>query len=251
MNTNPPLDQFSQDAGAYVLGALSVQERHQFELHLRGCPRCAQSVRDLAGLPGLLATVPEAVAEAGPAGPAPDTLLPALIRQVRRGQRRRRWLTAAAAAAAAAVLSVGGLTLAGGPPSGSTDALPPSVTTGTTPAHSTQARSMTVLAPTGLRASLSVQDVAWGSRLELRCTYPTSADMIPPASSVGEQPEYQPPEYQLMLRSTTGRTQRLATWRAVPGKTITITGATSWTRADIADMQVQTTSGQPLLGLTG
>lgn len=251
MNDSPELDKFREDGGAYVLGALSLQERHQFELHLRDCARCARAVRELAGLPGLLATVPQAVAEAEPAGPAPDTLLPWLIRQVRRRQRRRRWLTAVAAAAVAAVLSVGGLTLVAVQSTGTTGARSPSAATET---HTGPARSMTVLAPTGMRASLSLQHVTWGTRLELRCTYPASTaptGVTWSAGRGGEQPKYQLPTYQLVLRSTIDKTQRVATWRAVPGKTITLTGVTSWSPADIADVQVQTASGQPLLGLIG
>jgi len=43
--------------GAYVLGALSPGERQEFERHLLGCEECSRSVRELAGLPGLLALV--------------------------------------------------------------------------------------------------------------------------------------------------------------------------------------------------
>ena len=46
------------DDGAYVLGALSPEDRVAFERHLPGCRECQRSVRELAGLPGLLARVP-------------------------------------------------------------------------------------------------------------------------------------------------------------------------------------------------
>lgn len=245
-------DRFSEYAGAYVLGALSPQERHEFETHLRECPDCADCVQDFAGLPGLLATVPRAVAEAQPVGPLPDTLLPALIRQVRGRERRRRWFTAAAAAAVAAALSVGGLTLAGVPgEQGTTTAgSSTSSTSPGTPAPSLPGTAMAVVGHTPLRADLALEQVPWGTRLDLHCTYPAGVfepgepSPYPPSGGGGEEPAYE-----LVVRSTEGDVQQVATWQAVPGKTITVTGATAWPRADIASVQVRTGSGRPLLQL--
>ena len=102
--------------GAYVLGALSPEERVAFERHLPDCAECARSVRELAGLPGLLARVPVEIVdpELEPL-PVPETLLPAVVRQARQSQRRRRWVTSAlvAAAAAIAIGAVGVSTLGG------------------------------------------------------------------------------------------------------------------------------------------
>ena len=91
--------------GAHVLGSLSPTERKEFEQHLTGCKECARNVRQLAGLPGLLARVDRAVLEdPDVAVPVPDTLLPALVRDVRRVGRRRTLVTAGLAAAAAVVV---------------------------------------------------------------------------------------------------------------------------------------------------
>ena len=60
---------FEYDAGSYVLGALSPEDRVAFERHLPGCPACAQSVRELAGLPGLLSRIPAETFEAERSGP--------------------------------------------------------------------------------------------------------------------------------------------------------------------------------------
>lgn len=251
MNDDDGRDEFSDYDGAYVLGALSARERDQFELHLNECPRCTEAVERLAGLPSLLATVPRAVAEAEPVGPTPDLLLHSLIREVRSRERRRRWLTAAAAAAVAAVLSVAGLTYAGGPSAGTAGSQPSGGTSQPASAHPVLATPMTVLAATQMRAGIVLQDVAWGTRVELRCSYPPNprpgdADAPwPPGSGADAAPTYQ-----LVVRSTTGEVQRLVTWRAVPGTTITVTGATSWSHGDIASVQVQSGSGQPLLGIS-
>lgn len=48
-------DEFATYDAAYVLGALSPEDRQAFEQHLQECDRCAAAVRELAGLPGLLA----------------------------------------------------------------------------------------------------------------------------------------------------------------------------------------------------
>ena len=47
--------EFAHHDGAYVLGSLSPADRSAFERHLAGCADCALGVRELAGLPGLLA----------------------------------------------------------------------------------------------------------------------------------------------------------------------------------------------------
>lgn len=51
-------DPYSEWDAAYVLGALSVSDRHEFDRHLSGCRSCAQAVNQLAALPGLIAAVP-------------------------------------------------------------------------------------------------------------------------------------------------------------------------------------------------
>ncbi|MEQ6903775.1 zf-HC2 domain-containing protein, partial [Nocardioides sp. YIM 152588] len=86
-------DPYAHDDAAYVLGALSPEERRAFEEHLTGCAECARAVREVAGVPGLLARLDAsafAVPEELP--PVPDTLLPRLLARVRRRRRRARVL---------------------------------------------------------------------------------------------------------------------------------------------------------------
>ena len=45
---------WAMTGGVYVLGALPPGERLAFEEHLSGCVECTATVRELAGLPGLL-----------------------------------------------------------------------------------------------------------------------------------------------------------------------------------------------------
>lgn len=83
--------------GSYVLGALSPQEHGEFERHLHHCAECSRSVDEMASLPALLALVPAGDADRQ-AGDPPRTLLPGLVRQVRRSARRRAAAVATVAA---------------------------------------------------------------------------------------------------------------------------------------------------------
>jgi len=228
--------------GSYVLGALSPADRQAFEEHLGDCPGCARAVQQLAGLPGLLARVDPGVLEDPPAGerqePVPPTLLPALVARVRRNRRRRTTTTLAAAAAAAAVVVVGALGMAGA--LGGRDAPGQAPPTATSAVPATP-EPMHGLGGTSLTASVGLAPVAWGTRLDLTCSY-----------AAGPRYERHPAErYALLVRTREGRLQQVATWRAVPGRTIRLTGATSSTRADIAAVEVRTAAGRPVLRLRG
>jgi anti-sigma factor RsiW len=104
------------DVGAYVIDALEPQERQGVRAHLEVCPACAAEVRDLAGLPALLATVPPP----GPALPPPEPSEVAFLRLRRSAAvappphrappgTPRRWLLVAAAVV---VLGASGVTAA-------------------------------------------------------------------------------------------------------------------------------------------
>lgn len=107
-------DRFALLDAAYVLGALSPEERREFEEHLAGCRSCQAAVAELAGIPGLLAQVsPEDAAmlaaqtsQAEEENAPPQTLRSRITEQ---RTRRRRLVTALAAAAAVLVLIAGGI----------------------------------------------------------------------------------------------------------------------------------------------
>lgn len=223
--------------GSYVLGALSPAERQEFEQHLRGCDECSRSVRELAGLPGLLARV-EADVVAAPAAlvPVPDTLLPALVREVRRSRRRRTLLTVGLAAAAAVAVTVGSLAVTGAlGGDGAPEASPPASSAPASPAQ-----EMVQVGQDDVGASVSFASVAWGTRLDLTCSYE-------PGTGWGE-PEHAP-TYSLLVRTTDGRLQQVATWRALPGRTMRLSAATAASRADIESVEVRTADGVPILRL--
>ena len=233
------------DDGAYVLGALSPEDRIAFERHLPGCPECAQSVRELAGLPGLLARVPVDILDPEQLPmPVPDTLLPALVRRVHRSQRRRTWITGGlvAAAAAIAIGAVGIATMSGdddGPPgAGSTLAPTASPTAGPTTAAPVL---MTPVGSEPISGWLSLTQVGWGTRLDLECSYAQESDAY-------RDPSWS--TYTMYVHTADGGTEQVASWKAVPGKTMRLSAATASDRDDITNVEVRTAAGATVLQLS-
>ncbi|MFZ5870165.1 MAG: zf-HC2 domain-containing protein [Actinomycetota bacterium] len=219
-------DPYAQDAGAYVLGALDPAARLEFERHLRACAECSRSVTELAGLPALLATVPRDVAEQlgeeDVTEPAPPGLLDAVLARVdhARGTRRhRRLLFVAAAAVALLAAVVGGVVAA---------------RDGEAPDVRTVALQETVDGPLAVTARM--EQVAWGTRIELDCRYEAAAS-----------PYATPPVYALVVRDDSGNVEQVATWRAVPGRDVTVQAATAVPRDRIAALEVRTSDGRTVL----
>jgi len=234
--------QFAHLDGAYVLGSLSPTERIDFEAHLPGCTECSRGVRELAGLPGLLTQVDMSEIEMRPPdAPLPQTLLPALVREVRGEQRRRSVFTAVLAAAVAAVF-VGALAVGGAfdrsTPSTSAASPSPSVT-----------RSVPVgqaMVPVGVvpvKAAVALTGVAWGTKLDLTCSYPEGD---------GDGDGYVgpiPSAYALVVHTRAGGVEQVATWKGLPGRTMRLTGATATGRTDITSVEVRTSDGRVVLTL--
>lgn len=225
---------FALHDGAYLLGALSAQDRAAYETHLQACDSCSRTVTELAGLPGLLSRVPVEVAEGldagapSPAEPPPASLLAGLLEHVQRDRRRRRRRTvvrAAAGALVAAVLAVVAFLQPGTQPS---------------PAPSPVAAVALVPVveiPMSVTARLS--PVPWGTSVELTCTYDTSAA---PSSGYAT-----PPVYSAVVRDASGRTEQVASWRAIPGRVLTVRGATALRPGQITEIEVRTADGTPVL----
>ncbi len=233
--------EYSDLDGAYVLGALSPGERQTFERHLSECAECSQAVRDLAGLPGLLAHVNPADIEPEDVPPPPRTLLPSVLRRVRATQRRRSAVVAAVAAGAAAVV-VGGLAVGGVIGGG------PEVVAGPTPTPSPAASStepglpMEAVGASPVSADVLLSTVPWGTKLDLTCSYEEAEDTYeaPPDAT-----------YALVVRTRDGRTERVATWNGLPGRTMHLSAATATSRADIASLEMRTSDGLVVLRLVG
>ena len=227
---------FAHDDAAYVLGALSPAERLDFERHLTGCDACSQSIRSLAGMPGLLDLADAGVLEHPPADPPlPATLLPALTRAVDTRIRRR---TVVIAGAAAAVAAIAGLSV---PMLMDRDDAPPVSGPGTSsPASNVETLAMAPLGESPIQATVGLEPVTWGTRMLLTCTYDTEwVDVDLPAEV----------DYLLFVTTREGRIEQVGSWRSVDGTTMRVPAATSVTRDDIATVEVRTSDGRVVLRL--
>ena len=229
MNTPMSCD-FAHHDGAYVLGSLAPAERTAFERHLSDCADCARGVREFAGLPGLLARVsPDVLESVGTASePVPPTLLPSLVDGTRRFQRRRTATLAGLAAAAALVVAGGSVAI--------TNVLDDEPAPTTQPAPPTPGAAMTSVDSETVTGTLALTSVAWGTRLDLVCTYSPDREVPDDAA------------YSMVVHTSDGRTEQVATWKALAG-TMRLPAATSADRADITSVEVLTADGVPVLTL--
>ena len=211
-------DPFLHDDAAYVLGALSDDERIAFEEHLATCDECRGRVAEIQPVAALLGdlTIDDVAApvEADP-GP-PDTLLPGLRAKIRR-ERRRRWAVVGIAGAAAACIV----------------ALAVVVATGDHDSKQSPALAMRSLVATPLHASARLDDRDWGTQITLDCQYDN----------------YQPTQvYKLVVTDRSGETQDAGSWRLEQGGTTHFTSGTAVKRSDIARIDISVGS-TPVLEL--
>jgi Putative zinc-finger len=221
---------------AYVLGSLSPAERAEYHEHLAECASCTRAVQELAGMPGLLAKVTSDVLTAPTLDePVPATLLPSLVAEVRRRDWRRTWLTSAAVAAvAASVVGIGAVGIH------ATRSHDDHVVTPPLPTASTASpQVMQTVGTEPMDASVALTDVAWGTRLDLTCHY----DAIPGWD------DFDKVRYALWIRTRDGSSEKVASFRALPGRTMHLQGSTAADVQDIASVEIRTASGQPVLRL--
>ena len=216
-------DPFLHDDAPYVLGALDPIERAAFEAHLETCADCRARVAELRGPAAALAAVREDVlVGAAPADePVPDTLLPGLLRRAARERRRHRTVTALIASVAAACVLA--LAIVVWPVDSGTPAKPP-------------AQALTALKPIALKVTARLTAKAWGTSIELHCTYPAY-----------ERDKF---AYDLVVVDRANRSHVAGDWSLVPGKDgIVFTTGTSVPRDQIRQLLVRTPTGTPLLEL--
>ncbi|MEN8584188.1 zf-HC2 domain-containing protein [Burkholderia sp. RS01] len=230
------MDRYRQWDAAYVLGSLNSSERHEFEEHLARCDACTAAVVDLAGLPGLLAALTPADAEAindGTAAPSPN-MLPGLTAKVRRRRKRTRLAVAALVLGASAIAS--GLTVmltAPAPPAGQIQ-----------PTTAINLKFAPV-APTQLSATGSLTAVPWGTRIDWTCRYTPSPGNLPPQSDSGDSGFA---EYALVIVDFHGTRTQVATWAAGSGTEVTPAATTSLPVAQIGSIEIRSlASGKTIL----
>ncbi|HLT61319.1 MAG TPA: zf-HC2 domain-containing protein [Microlunatus sp.] len=222
-------DRFASFDAAYVLGALSPRERQEYEHHLRECADCAQAVRELAGMPGLLSRVPPSLvpAEDGPAGADGDPAPPAdsldrLLVRARAERLRSRLITAGSAVLAVAACVALAVVIVIRPPAG---AQPTPVPTAT----------MSSLSNAPVLATVGFEPVDWGTKVNMYCMYERRT-----GSNRGGV-------YLLVLIAKDGTVEQLGSWTVTPGREAKLQAATSRALADIDAVEIRTASGRPLL----
>jgi anti-sigma factor RsiW len=238
---------------AYVLGSLSSDERREYEAHLATCPACRDAVSELSGMPALLgrldadevAAIDDGAAidsigdgaTAAAVSPPPE-MLPTLLAKVSWRRRRTRLLTWSAGAVAAAVLAIGVF-----------------VATGSNPVHApappvqAQAAGMTMMRvkPSGITATVSLTSHAWGTRIDMNCTYAETAESSGPATGDNNAGD----KLAMVVVERDGSHTQLATWVGLTGVPANPGGSTSTPMDQIAAVQiVSADSGEVLLQRT-
>lgn len=203
---------FEMYDGAYILGALSDDDRRAYEQHLAVCDRCSASVAVLRDIPFALAAVPASVLEDEA---PPPSLLPSLQRRTRRERNRRRFLIGGFAAAAAACIVALSVVVA-------------------LPNHpASHPVAMQAVADAPIHATADIRSVGWGTRIDLVCSY---YEYVPAGRP-----------YTLIVVDRSGKSHTLGTWNLVPGKVAKYGSGTSLSRDQIAAVQIATADGQRTL----
>jgi hypothetical protein len=253
-----PVDPYRDWDAAYVIGALSSEERREYEGHLAGCDECSAAVADLAGIPGLLASVDaESVdtisAATGPkanlggvAGRMPADLLPRLLQSAVRERRRSRRVVAGALVVVAAAAASVALVLPGMLGDG---ALSPSAPIAASPTPTDAVLGepvrMRQVVPSPLSADFTVAGERWGSRIETNCRYARPDAVSSEYRGAGQR------AYALYVTDRSGAPTVVATWSAAPGASVEAVGTTLLTPQEIASVDIRSVeTGQVLLAST-
>ncbi|KAA1400161.1 anti-sigma factor family protein [Aeromicrobium ginsengisoli] len=214
-------DPFHDWDAAYVLGQLGPDDRRAYEQHLTTCAACSAAVAELAGMPGILAslTKDEAIALLEPIEePESDGLVTRLATAAVRRRRRIRLAIAGAGVAAALSLGVAGYVV------GSADDSP-----------SGQFAAMSAVQPGIMTASLRVEKKDWGTRLDWNCHYLATSGYS--AKRV----------YELVVIDTSGHETIAASWVATSPKATSLSTSSAVPKGSIARVEIRVAgSAEPL-----
>ncbi|MFG1932296.1 anti-sigma factor family protein [Mycobacterium sp. NPDC048908] len=231
MSNFAPDDDLAEWDAAYVLGALSLEDRRTYESYLAANPARAAELTEFAGMPGILNALSrdEAVALTDLAGAPPaeqrsDNIASLADAAAKRQRRQRRtWLTAAVASAAA-LLIAGGIVGATVFP----DSAP------------TQTVAMQAMQPTprgGLTAELAVTEKKWGTQLNWACQY--TKDW---SRNVGS--------YDIVVTTQDGAQQSVGSWKPAGDEATGLSAATSIPTSKIKTVDIRVTGTDEPLAVT-
>ncbi|MBU9763726.1 anti-sigma factor [Mycobacterium sp. TNTM28] len=218
---------------AYVLGSLDGSERREYEAHLEGCERCRAAVAELSGMPALLAMLDLddvlALESEQPDPPLRPEVLESVLATVSWRRRRSRWVTTAAVGVAAVLLALGVLI-----------GIRPEVVglhRGTAAQQSAQMMAMSKVSDTPINASIAMSSYAWGTRIDMACSYGNWGKQDAPPQNLG-----------MVVIGRDGSREEIATWLGLSGATALPSANTQKAMDDIAAVQLVTSpDGKVLL----
>ncbi|NYG07328.1 hypothetical protein BJ986_001815 [Phycicoccus badiiscoriae] len=247
-------DQYADWDAAYVLGALAVAERREYEEHLAGCPVCRAAVAELAGLPGLLAQLPPGEVLAMDHDvldlELPASLMPALPSQPVRTARRA-WLVPLTAAAAA--LLIGGVGGYAASNAGRDGAPAPGATSNagsTRPGLVAGGRlAFSAVEPSLMTAVVDVVPTASGTELRVECQYARQTGSAAGGSGAGGSGaggsgaggsggDYRV-DYAIWVVDRAGQATELRDWTARPDRIMHPVGVSTLPVARIAAVEIR------------
>ncbi len=232
---NPDHTMYAEWDAAYVLGALSSSDRRAYEAHLDECPICRRATAELTPTVGLLSRISAERAEsihegeeardadAADGADLDDDAVRAGIASLTKARRRRRrtWWAVGIAAAVALVAGI---------------AVPVAISSFSP--RPTAEFVLEDVAGVPIEASVRLPEVAWGTRIDLECSYPESVDSdAPPGGWV----------YVLAVVGADGTDEPVSTWRAGPGSSARLSAGTAMDLDAIRAMEVRAADGTVLM----
>jgi hypothetical protein len=217
--SDPDHAHFAEWDAAYVLGALSPSDRKAFEAHLEECALCRAAVAEVVPVVGLLSRVDAERARSMRDDPATAPIRPepalrdALVRRGAAARRRRRLRWGVLALAAVVVVAAA-------------IAVPLSLSR---PLEHVQTVAMEDVAGVPLEATIGLDQVGWGTRIDLDCAYGGGGS--------GAPEEGWP--YVLVVTGADGAASVVSSWRAKPDTTARLSAGTALDVADIRSIEIQ------------
>jgi len=238
-------DEYREWDAAYVLGALSYEERKEYEVHLAQCPTCSNSLALLAGIPGFLGKIDSQTANAilDSAAVVSDgarwddsIFIKKLAARAAKEQRTTRIRQSLIAAAALIIcISMGAATgILVHARSGQPTLSSPAATAATAAAA---AWHLTNLQPQIMSAELRITSKKWGTHFDWDCTYSKNAASWPAAT-----------RYNLVITDASGRKTTIASWSPSGGIAKGLSATTALPVSQIKMLEVTVTgSSTPII----
>ena len=223
-------DAFKDWDASYVLGALSPDERREYENHLARCTNCTNAIAFFAGIPGILSKVDSQSAIALVKGAPQNQILnswneSAFMQKLalRADQERRhtRILQSIGVVAASIILITLGITAGAVIHSSSNGNLTESTNSVGKPIP------VTNLQPQIVTASFRVTSKPWGTRFDWNCTYPNVVSSI-----------YSSTDYNLVVTDTSGQNTVIATWSASGTRAVGLAATSALPESQIKSVEV-------------